>query len=160
MTTKYEPGPKTIMTGWFFMVAFIIAVVMLVLCACSTSAQTLTNEDLGKKLHHAPATADVYEALKAHEYHAPPSCTRCDGPYFASTGAKTPYAGPWDWPEERPARRLDGTLVDSPPIVYGELPWFYPRGYAWHSGFSERERMRANQRRRDDANHDQVIRRR
>lgn len=135
-------------------------IALFMLYATSAHAQTLTNADLGKKLHHAPATADVYEALKAHEYHAPPSCTRCDGPYIASTGATSPYAGPWDWPAERPARRLDGTLVDSPPIVYGAQPWFYSRGYALHSGFSEREHTRVSQQRRNDARHDQNLRRR
>lgn len=97
-----------------------IAVVALLLCmlvASSAHAQTLTNADLGKKLHHAPATQDVYDMLKAHEYRAPVEVPI--GPLVASTHATGPTAGPWDWPRRTIARRLDGTRIDVPPIVYG-----------------------------------------
>ena len=127
----------------YLLTAVFVIYSVLAFAVCSAHAQTLTNADLGKKLNRPPAGPEVYAMLKQHEYQAPPSCTRCDGPYFASTGATTPYAGPWDWPAERPARRLDGTLVDSPPIVYGAQQYFpYYGGYALHSGVSERERAR------------------
>lgn len=50
----------------------------------------------------------------------------CRGPVAASTGARAPSAGPWEFPPERPARRLDGTLLSDPPQAYGAVPFLWP----------------------------------
>jgi hypothetical protein len=80
----------------------------------------------GQPKPHTPqlTPAEAAAILAPHQYVAPPVCTRCDGPYFASTGAK----GPLDWPEPAPARRLDGSLLTDPPAVYGAYlcPFTYP----------------------------------
>lgn len=66
------------------------------------------------------AAADV---LRPHQYVAPPTCERCDGPYIVSTGS-TPGALYWMAPPpEAPRRRLDGTLIDSrPPDSFWSTP--------------------------------------
>jgi hypothetical protein len=40
-----------------------------------------------------------------------------------STSSTGPTAGPWDFPPERPARRLDGTLLTDPVQTYGAVPY-------------------------------------
>lgn len=52
--------------------------------------------------------------------------TRPDS-YPLVSGSK-PSVGPWEFPPERPARRLDGTLLSEPPVVYGvRLPHNWDR---------------------------------
>jgi len=41
------------------------------------------------------------------------------GPRWAETLSKGPTLGPWEFPEPRPARRLDGTLLSDPVAQYG-----------------------------------------
>jgi hypothetical protein len=93
------------------------------LVATTLHAQTFTNDDLNKPhAKAAPAPLSVYEALKAHEFKLPQDFK---GPMVASTHAKTTAeSGPWDWPVERPARRLDGTLLSDPVQLYGP-PFVY-----------------------------------
>lgn len=106
------------------------ALVLCLLCTSHVVAQTttapqtvtLTNADLNKP-HAAvlPITPAQLASLKAHEYRLP---VEYRGPSVFSTNTKGPTLGPWEFPAERPARRLDGTLLSDPPTVLG-LPWWY-----------------------------------
>jgi hypothetical protein len=142
--------------SYLFMALFICAVTLLVLCFCELAhAQTLTNADLGKKLHLPPAPAEVYEQLKAHEFHLPQTYR---GPFYASTDAHDAASGPWDWPVERVQRRLDGTYIDEPPTIYG-APFY--GGRAWRSESpSVFVHPAIPQRRSVHESHNQVVRRR
>lgn len=94
-------------------------VLLLVAAPAFGQPKVYTEADLGKPQLTPTEAAAI---LAPHQYVAPPTCTRCDGPYFASTGSKGATSGPWDWPEPMPARRLDGTLLMDPPAVYGAYP--------------------------------------
>jgi hypothetical protein len=58
------------------------------------------------------------------------ACADCDGPRVASTGARGPSLGPWDFPLESPRRRLDGTLVTDPPADAWYVPQFVVAPFA------------------------------
>lgn len=90
------------------------------------SAQTKvwTNADLGKPLtvNRPVVPPSELTALTAHQYRyiAPWPA----GPTVVIIGSDGPEAGPWRFPPERPARRLDGTPLDQPPDVYRA---YFPR---------------------------------
>lgn len=116
------------------------------LFASNVSAQTLTNDDIGKQRHTAPpATAATYAALKQHEYIAPLYSNRV--PLIVRTSSADATLGPWSFPESRPDRRLDGTLLSDPPTVYG-VPWFWPSFNVTRSGSERTRRNTAQEKRR------------
>jgi hypothetical protein len=41
-----------------------------------------------------------------------------DGPVVVTNRSRA-GDGPWEWPKPQPARRLDGTLLTTPPTIYG-----------------------------------------
>lgn len=47
-----------------------------------------------------------------------------EGPRVVVVGSRPGALGWLDFPPERPARRLDGTLLSDPPAVYGLPPWY------------------------------------
>ena len=66
-----------------------------------------------------PAQAAAILAPHEFVYVAP---LPAGGPVLTVARSKT--GSPWDWPELRPKRRLDGTLLSDPPTVYGiPYPW-------------------------------------
>jgi hypothetical protein len=71
----------------------------------------LTNADLRKHFVVPPASADVYDALKQREYHAPPTP--------AEPGGCTCVVSSEPRVRQQLPRRLDGTLLSMPPIIYG-----------------------------------------
>jgi hypothetical protein len=104
----------------------ILSAIILAGCAV-THCQTITNADLGKKLTPMLTPAQAAAILIPGQYVAPPTCTRCDGPYIATTGAKAPTAGPWDWPTQTLSRRLDGTPIYMPVQTYGTPLYWHPQ---------------------------------
>jgi hypothetical protein len=98
----------------------VIATLLLLCVATIANAQsvTLTNADLGKRHDVVVAvTPAILQAMHEREYHAP---IKTLPPVYSSTQS-TPGALSWlDFPPERPARRLDGTLLTSPVTIYGD----------------------------------------
>lgn len=96
---------------------------------CALVLGIITCTSTAPKLTPAEAVR-VFTAASTPSMYVPPAPLY--GPVVATTGSR-PGASPWDWPKPRPARRLDGTLLTTPPTIYGLPPWWAFRHYPPHS---------------------------
>lgn len=92
---------------------------------------TLTIVALAALVAQAPAPRpSPEEAVRILTHSVPPfnpSAVPPSTPHrvISEVRSKGPTTGPWDWPEPRPARRLDGTLLTDPPAFYMESAPIY-----------------------------------
>jgi len=117
---------KTIL--WTLVLSILIFVVLTAPAYCQT--RVYTNADLGKPISANRPTVppDVLQGMATRQFRSVPERP---GPTVSSTGAKASTPGPWDWPEPRPERRLDGTLLSDPVSIYGLTPFpYFPYPFA------------------------------
>ena len=89
-------------------------VLALGIITCTSTAPRLTPTE----------AARILVASSAPYAYVPP--VPLDGPIVVTNHSR-PGDGPWEWPEPQPARRLDGTLLTTPPTMYGVSRW---RGFS------------------------------
>jgi hypothetical protein len=71
----------------------------------------------GPRLTPAEAARVLRESPVPSNWTVPPPIWPAGPRVYVIPG--TPAEGLWPWPAPRPARRLDGTLLSEPPVVYG-----------------------------------------
>jgi len=115
---QLERRISDIKRGMLMGTTIVFALLLCVASSVSAQSLTLTNADLGKR--HAvavPVTPEILAAMHEREYHAPPK----PQPPSVRTSTSKPGALSWlEFPPERPARRLDGTLLSDPITIYGD----------------------------------------
>ena len=85
-------------------------VLALGIITCTSTAPRLTPTE----------AARILVASSAPYAYVPP--VPLDGPIVVTNHSR-PGDGPWEGPEPQPARRLDGTLLTTPPTMYGVSLW-------------------------------------
>ena len=67
---------------------------------------------------------DIFQSSMTPFVYVAPLPPRLPEPISVAAPQRANMSGPWDWPEPRPERRLDGTLLSDPPTVFGIQPWY------------------------------------
>jgi hypothetical protein len=109
------------------LVIWLVAVFSMIARPAGAQERIWTNADLGKPLSASRPRISESEltGLTANQFKSLPEAPK--GPTVFIMGSSSPQAGPWAFPPPAPARRLDGTLLDSPVTVYGSMYESYRR---------------------------------